>query len=123
MFKLINFKRKKLSFVKKWESYGFLDGVSRKEVLSEAYEKILNIFSYDDNVKKLRNYNELSTMIFVIMRCFHKNGVTFNCDDELYTLIKKLNNDYDTIKDLHCHMTTLDMEAEFIDTFVFNYRK
>jgi hypothetical protein len=122
MFKLINFKRKKLSFVKKWEQYGFLEGVSNKERLSDVYEKTSNIFLFDDNIKKLKNYDKLSILIFAIIYRFNKDGVTFNSDDELYTLIEKLNDGYDRIKDLLGH-STLDLEAEFCHTFVNEYVK
>ena len=109
--------------IDKWERIGFLDGVSNKEELCEVYENVSKIFMKEDERKKLINLNEISTMIFAIIYQFNEKGVTFYDDEELYTLVEKLNDGYEIIKDLHCNMTTLELEAEFCHSFVNEYVK
>lgn len=106
------------SIFHKWKKYGFLEGAKYPERLSFIFENTAILMLNDNELRNLKNFNKVETMVIPILyKLINNRGMSFDTI-QLKDLIKDLCFKCEAIVDLH----NMDMDAEFCrhysDTYV-----
>ena len=106
----------------KWSGIGFLDNCKHKEQLSRILETTAEVMLSGELT--LENKDMVETTIFsVVIKLYNDRRMSFD-RIEIKQLIKKLDKKSLMIKDLHVsHISSLEIECEFISFFCQNYEK